>query len=69
MRSDDDSALRVALDFKEIGKRKRRRPKKTWKKQVEEKIDLKKKDPELGKVERWSAKNCGRNEMNLAIST
>ena len=44
---DDDSVLRVALDFEESGKRKRRRPKKTWKKQIEEeteKIGLKKED-------------------------
>ena len=41
---DDDSDLRVVLDLEVSGKRKRRRPKKTWKKQVEEtkKIGLKK---------------------------
>ena len=41
---DDDNVLRVALDLEVSGKRKRGRPKKTWKKQVEEeteKIDLK----------------------------
>ena len=46
LRRDDDSALRVALDLV-IGKRKRGRLKKTWKKQVEEeteKIGLKKED-------------------------
>ena len=32
---DDDSVLRVALDLEVSGKRKRERPKKTWKKQVE----------------------------------
>ena len=44
LRRDDDSVLRVALDLEVSGKRKRGRPKKTWKKQVEkktEKIDLK----------------------------
>ena len=47
MMRDDDSVLRVALNFEESGKRKRGRPKKTWKKQVEEeteKIGLKKED-------------------------
>ena len=47
LRRDDDSVLRVALNLKVSGKRKRERPKKTWKKQVEEeteKIGLKKKD-------------------------
>ena len=46
LRRDDDSALRVALDLEVSGKRKRG-PKKTWKKQVEEetkKIGLKKGD-------------------------
>ena len=45
LRRDDDSVLRVALDFEVSGKRKLGRPKKTWKKQVEEetkKIGLKK---------------------------
>ena len=32
MRRDDDSVLRVALDLEVSGKRKRGRPKKTWKK-------------------------------------
>ena len=47
LRREDDSVLRVALDLEVSGKRKRRRPKKTWKKQVEEeteKIGLKKED-------------------------
>ena len=47
LRRDDDSVLRVALDLEVSGKRKRGRPKKTWKKQVEEeteKIGLKKED-------------------------
>ena len=42
---DDDSVLRVALDFEVSGKRKQGQPKKTWKKQAEEeteKIGLKK---------------------------
>ena len=47
LRRDDDSVLRVALDLEVSGNRKRARPKKTWKKQVEdetEKIGLKKED-------------------------
>ena len=47
LRRDDNSVLKVALDLEENGKRKQERPKKTWKKQVEEeteKIGLKKKD-------------------------
>ena len=47
LRRDDDSVLRVALDLEVSGKRKRGRPKKIWKKQVEEetkKIGLKKED-------------------------
>ena len=47
LRRDDDSVLRVALNLEVSGKRKRGRPKKTWKKQVKEeteKIGLKKKD-------------------------
>ena len=47
LRRDDDSILRVALDLEVTGKRKRGRPKKTWKKQVEEeteKVGLKKED-------------------------
>ena len=44
LRRDDDRVLRVTLDLEVSGKRKRGRPKKTWKKQVEEteKIGLKK---------------------------
>ena len=47
LRRDDGSVLRVALNLEVSGKRKRGRPKKTWKKQVEEeteKIGLKKED-------------------------
>ena len=47
LRRDDDIVLRVALNLEVSGKRKRGRPKKTWKKQVEEeteKIGLKKED-------------------------
>ena len=47
LRKDDDSVLRVALNLEVSGKRKRGRPKKTWKKQVEEEIEkvgLKKED-------------------------
>ena len=40
LRRDDDSVLRVALNFEVSGKRKRGRPKKTWKKQVEEETDM-----------------------------
>ena len=44
-RRDDDSVLRVALNLEVSGKRKRGRPKKTWKKQVEEEeIGFKKED-------------------------
>ena len=32
LRSDDDSVLRIALDLKVSGNKKRGRPKKTWKK-------------------------------------
>ena len=44
LRRNDDSVLRVALNLEVSGKRKRGRPKKTWKKQAEketEKIGLK----------------------------
>ena len=47
LRRNNDTVLRVALDLEVSGKRKRGRPKKTWKKQVEEeteKIGLKKED-------------------------
>ena len=47
LRRDDDSVLGVALNLEVIGKRKRERPKKTCKKQMEkesEKIGLKKED-------------------------
>ena len=47
LRRDDDNVLRVAMNIEVSGKRKRGRPKKTWKKQVEEetaKIGLKKDD-------------------------
>ena len=47
LRRDDNSVSRVAMDLEVSGKRKRRRRKKTWKKQVEEKtekIGLKKED-------------------------
>ena len=52
LRRDHDSVLRVALNLKVTGKTKRVRPKKTWKKQVEER----------------SARNCRRNGVNPAIS-
>ena len=44
---DDNSILRVTLNLEVSGKRKRERPKKTWKKQVKERtenIGLKKED-------------------------
>ena len=47
LRRDDNSVLRVALDHEVSSKRKRGRPKKIWKKQVEEeteKVGLKKED-------------------------
>ena len=39
LRRDDDSVLRVALNLEVTGKRKRGRPKKTWRKQVEEETE------------------------------
>ena len=39
VRRDYDSALRVVLGLEVSGKRKRERPKNTWKKQVEEKTE------------------------------
>ena len=39
LRRDDDSILRVTLDFEVSDNRKRERPKKTWKKQVEEETE------------------------------
>ena len=39
LRRDDGSVLRIALDLEVSGKRKRGRPKKTWKKQVEEETE------------------------------
>ena len=47
LRRNDNSVLRVALSLEVSGKKKRGRPKKTWKKQVEEeteKVGLKKQD-------------------------
>ena len=47
LRRNDDSVLRVALNLEVSGRRKRGRPKKTWRKQVKEereKIGLKKED-------------------------
>ena len=64
-RSDDNSVLRVALDFEVSGKKKQGQPKK---KQVEEetkKIGLK---DALNQAVRWITNNCGRNGVNLAIS-
>ena len=39
LRRDDDSVLRVALILEVSGKRKQGRPKRTWKKQVEEETE------------------------------
>ena len=39
LRRDNDSVLRIALDHKVRSKRKQERPKKTWKKQVEEETE------------------------------
>ena len=67
LRRDDDSVLRVALNLEVTGKRKRGRPKKTWKKQVEEeteKIGLKKEDALRRDKWRRSARNCRRNGVN-----
>ena len=71
LKRDDDSVLRVALDLEVSGNRKRGRPKKTWKKQVEEteKIGFEEKGcSESRQVERRSASNCKRNGVNPAIS-
>ena len=66
LKSNDDSILRVSLDFKVSAKRKRGRPKNTGKKHVEEeteKIALKKED-----VWHREKDNCKRNRVNPAIS-
>ena len=71
LRRDDNSVLRVDLDFDVSGKRKRGRLKKAWKEQVEEeigKIGWKKEDALNRDKWRESASNCRRNGMNLAIS-
>ena len=39
LRRNYDSVLRVALNLEVSGKRKRRRPKKTWKKKVDEETE------------------------------
>ena len=39
---DNDSVSRVVLDLEVSGKRKRGRPKKTWRKEVEEEIETEK---------------------------
>jgi len=54
LRRDDDHVLRKALDFEVGGSRKRGRPKKTWRRQVEEesrRVGLRKEDA-LNRV-RW----------------
>ena len=52
LRRDDDRVLKAALNLEVSGERKRGRPKKAWKKQVE----------------RRSACNCRRKGVNPAIS-
>ena len=68
----DDSVLGVALDLEVSGKRERRGPKNTWKKQMEEET---REDwfeeggcPPSRQVERQSASNCRRNGVNPATS-
>ena len=69
LRRDDDSVLRVALNLEVSGKRKRGRPKKTWKKQVEETEKIEEGGcPETRQVEGRSASDCRRNGVNPAIS-
>ena len=52
LRRDDDSVFRVALNLEVSGKRKRRRPKKTWKKQVEEEEEIGLKEDALNR-DKW----------------
>ena len=67
LRRDDDSVLRVALDLEVSSKRKRGRPKKTWRKQVEEeteKIGLKTEDAlgeASGETEREQLQKGGKS--------
>ena len=68
LRRDDDSVLRVALNLEVSGKRKPGRPKKTWKKQVEETEKIGLKEDALRQVEGRSASNCRRDGVNPAIS-
>ena len=70
LRRDNNSVLRVALNLEVSGKRKRGRPKKTWKKQVEEETEKIGEGgcPETRQVEGRSASNCRRNGVNPAIS-
>ena len=72
LRRDDGSVLRVDLDHEVCGKRKRERPKKTWKKQMEEEMKKiwseKGECPELRKVEKRSASNCTSYEVNPTVS-
>ena len=54
LRSDDGHALRRALEFEVEGRRKRGRPKRTWRKQVEEesrRVGLKREDAQ--NRDRW----------------
>ena len=71
LKRDDNSILRVALNLEVSGKRKRGRPKKTWKKQMEEETEkIGFEDggcPETRQVEGRSASNCRRNGVNPAI--
>ena len=69
MRRNDNSVLRIALNLKVSGKRKRGRPK-TQKKEMEEREDCFEKGgcPESSKAEKRSGSNCRRNGVNPAIS-
>ena len=72
LRRDDDSVLRVVLNLEVSGKRKRGRPKKTWKKAGGrgDREDWFEEGgcPETRQVEGQSASNCRRNGVNPAIS-
>ena len=55
MRREDGHVMRMALDFEFVGHRKKGRPKRTWKKQVEEesvKVGLRRDDTLFGS--KWS---------------
>ena len=67
LRRDGDHALRKALEFNVNEPRKRGRPKKTWKRQVEEeirKVGLRRED--APNRARWRESDCHRSEVNPA---